>query len=436
MKYILLWFLFACLVSCSSKLIDSPKPGRGSAKFSRYVAVGGTETSGFADGALYLTGQKNSYPAMLAQQFSLAGSTGISFTQPLMANNNGAAIFNNQLVPKLMLGYYHYACGNDSMFIPIRSKVVADGSLLLPASSPPFNNLGMPGLRADDLNDANLSLRNIYSLRMKGDSAINTLDIIRSNPPTFFTLWIGTQDILDYALAGGDAARIPSAASFETALNLALDALTTDSAAGGVIANIPDITEFPYFNALALNGLPLDTNLANGLNAVYIGRGFNFHVGSNPFVIADAADPNGSRLLKPDEKVLLSVPLDSIKCNLLGSFHPMPTNYVLNTAEVQRIQQAVADYNQVIATVAAARKIPLVDLNAMYHSLAAGGIQVNGMLFTNALVTGYFFSLDGLNPSYRGNAMIANEMIKKINSSYRATIPTLDPTIYTGPLFP
>jgi hypothetical protein len=44
-------------------------------------------TSGYRDGALYIDGQNESYPSMIAQQMKLAG--GGDFKQPLMADNNG-----------------------------------------------------------------------------------------------------------------------------------------------------------------------------------------------------------------------------------------------------------------------------------------------------------------------------------------------------------
>ena len=74
----------------------------GSANFSNFVAVGNSLTAGFADNALYITGQQNSYPNILAGQFEFAG--GGDFTQPLMSDNlgglllNGTQITDNRLV--------------------------------------------------------------------------------------------------------------------------------------------------------------------------------------------------------------------------------------------------------------------------------------------------------------------------------------------------
>jgi len=65
----------------------------GTADFSNFVAIGNSLTAGFADNSLYITGQENSYPNILADQFSLVG--GGTFTQPLMADNTGGALLEN-----------------------------------------------------------------------------------------------------------------------------------------------------------------------------------------------------------------------------------------------------------------------------------------------------------------------------------------------------
>ena len=53
----------------------------GAVDFTTYVAVGNSLTAGFSDGGLYLEGQQNSYPNLLAQQFKFVG--GGDFAQPL-----------------------------------------------------------------------------------------------------------------------------------------------------------------------------------------------------------------------------------------------------------------------------------------------------------------------------------------------------------------
>ena len=72
------------IVGCGTEISGSfdDEADAGSADFTTFVALGDSLTAGYADGALYRDGQLESLPAILAQQFALAG--GGAFTQPLM----------------------------------------------------------------------------------------------------------------------------------------------------------------------------------------------------------------------------------------------------------------------------------------------------------------------------------------------------------------
>ena len=89
-------------VSCSDDdvvvdQIPDPDPivyTSGTANFSNYVAVGNSITAGYSDAALFIDGQTNSYPNMLAENFALAG--GGDFNIPFMADNLGGATLGGQ----------------------------------------------------------------------------------------------------------------------------------------------------------------------------------------------------------------------------------------------------------------------------------------------------------------------------------------------------
>jgi hypothetical protein len=51
-------------------------------------------------------------------------------------------------------------------------------------------------------------------------------------------------------------------------------------------------------------------------------------------------------------------------------------------------------------------------------------------------VSGGAYSLDGLNLTPRGNALLANEFIKAINRTYKSSIPEIIATKYSGVIFP
>jgi hypothetical protein len=53
-------------------------------------------------------------------------------------------------------------------------------------------------------------------------------------------------------------------------------------------------------------------------------------IGSNPFMIEDpAANDFGVRQILEGELLLLSVPLDSVKCNQMGVLFPLRTEFIL-----------------------------------------------------------------------------------------------------------
>ena len=81
-------------VSCNTEFdtdVKDVKVTNGTADFTKYVALGNSLTSGYRDGALYLDGQNESYPSMIAQQMKLAGGAA-NFNQPLMDDNNGGLL--------------------------------------------------------------------------------------------------------------------------------------------------------------------------------------------------------------------------------------------------------------------------------------------------------------------------------------------------------
>ncbi len=84
-------FLSACDPNFNSSVGDTSSYSAGDADFSRYVAVGDSLTAGYADSALYRSGQENSFPNILANQFKAVG--GGVFNQPLMNDNLGGLVF-------------------------------------------------------------------------------------------------------------------------------------------------------------------------------------------------------------------------------------------------------------------------------------------------------------------------------------------------------
>ena len=437
MKKVYIIGLMACLAASCKPNIEPSKPDKGKADFTRYVAVGNSLTSGFSDGALYKSGQENSYPSMLAEQFKLVG--GGSFKQPLLPGEYG------YVSARLILTVRKGQCDTVASLSPVPYPGALDSatSSVSIASDGPYNNMGVPGIRCIDFLFRGYGMFNPYAKRFYVDpSGSRPADEAAVLHPTFFTLWIGSNDVLGYATGGGDEAAktdptavISNVDVFNAAYDTTLSNLRRNGSQG-VLINIPDITAIPYFTTIPINGLVLDKNTANLLNNAYNGvPNIRFEPGNNNFLIEDVTVPAKFRHIKSGEYLCLSLPLDSVKCAGWGSKKPIPGKYVLTTDEVAKIKTATGYYNNIIYLMARRENIGFVDMHSYLQTLQSG-LVFNGITFTAGFVTGGAFSLDGVHLTPRGYALVANRIIEVINEKYGATIPAVDVSKRRGVLFP
>ena len=74
-----------------------------------------------------------------------------------------------------------------------------------------------------------------------------------------------------------------------------------------------------------------------------------------------------------------------------------------------------------------------MDINSIFKEFAQSGALINGAGLDATLYPPFgAFSLDGIHPNARGYAYIANLFIGKINESYGANIPEVNPNNYPG----
>jgi lysophospholipase L1-like esterase len=220
-------------------------------------------------------------------------------------------------------------------------------------------------------------------------------------------------------------------AGFDGSIDVIVNTLTANGAKG-VVANIPHLSLLPYFTTIPYNGLALDQATAAALTANYAQAGLTFQEGYNRFVIEDAGR---IRQVQQGEYVLLTTPMDSIKCKGWGSLVPIPHQYVLTADEVEQVTDAISNYNNKLKSVADEKGLAFVDVNAFLTKVKSG-IVFNGVAVNTSYVTGGSFSLDGLHFTPLGNALMANEVIKAINSKFGSTIPQVNTGNYKGVSFP
>jgi hypothetical protein len=514
-KYIFLALALVLFTRCNdpedvdlNPIIEEVLPDltAGSADFSNYVALGNSLTAGFTDGALFRAGQQFSLPNLLAQKMATVG--GGDFVQPLTSDNLGGLAAGGGRIqgPRLVFG--------GSGPVPLESvvgPVTVGTDIVLNNPTGPFNNLGVPGAKSfhllapgyGNLGNVALGLANPYFVRMTGSTPnASVLELAVGQAPTFFSLWIGNNDVLGYATTGGDGTNPITPVNgapgvgFDGSYGALVQTLTAGGAQG-VVANIPDVTSIPHFTTVPHNPLsptnpsfgpliPTLNGIFGQLNQVFAFLGVpersiefsttaaseviihdetltnlsaqiagvlnaspTFPAFVQSFGLPAQAAPLVANLLGttygqvreataddlfvlPSSAVIGTVNTQSVGAlmaqglsqELAGQFSvegitlPLADKWVLLPSEQEEIAAATTAFNAIIANVASAAGLALVDANSLLTQLANGGITSGDFTLTANLVVGSAFSLDGIHPTARGYALLANEFMKAIDATY------------------
>ncbi|MEX0660991.1 MAG: SGNH/GDSL hydrolase family protein [Balneolaceae bacterium] len=302
------------LVSSESERNPIPdtevEASQGNADFTNYVAIGNSLTAGFMDGALYDNSQRFSLAAQLSAQFEFTGAPA-TFNQPDINSTNGFnTTANTGEAP--ILGRFKLDTN-----IPGPSPTL-NGDPIQPyeGDAASLNNFGVPGIQVGqlltpDTGTPETAAFNPFYARFASSPGSSTIlgDAI-STEPTFFTLWIGSNDLLGYALSGAtNSAILTSQADFQERFGTVVNTLMENTQAKGVVANIPTLIAVPYFRAVPYNAVELDNpaeiaGLNQGLSSVndaldaivaFLGhdaedaerRKISYESGNNPILIVD-----------------------------------------------------------------------------------------------------------------------------------------------------
>jgi len=403
-------------------------PSRGSADFSRYIAVGNSLTAGYADGGLYLEGQQNSYPEMLAGQMKTVG--GGDFFTPFFtqAQANGSGYLKltsftatgNPVITTETSNLAIRAQVTDPTFGPLTYYTKYTGDI---------NNYGVPGIKLLQITTQEYGNLNGYFERLLPNTPPSNrtayLDFVTAKPFTFFSMWLGNNDILLYATTGG-AGDVPTPkATFSALYNAAVGKLT-GTGAKGVVATIPDVLSTPHFNTVTLPVLLATVRAtAPSVNALYIRTGAG---------TTRAATAQDRFVLPLGSAGVIGVPTGGVPYGL-SPLNPIESKWVLDPEEIAVVNDYVSAYNATIKSVAAAKGLAVVDAYELLKEYSAGK-TVNGATVSAAFVTGNLFSLDGIHLTPMGYAIVANAFIKAINTQYSSSIPIVDITKYRGVKFP
>ncbi|MCP4414185.1 MAG: hypothetical protein GY808_16640, partial [Gammaproteobacteria bacterium] len=419
----------------------------------KLVTVGNSLTAGIQSSGLVQDFQEHSYPYLIAQQMGQAAN----FQQPIIASPGIGS-------PS---GY------GPQQYDPSTGAITQDALTVNPLTlltnallSRPYDNLGIPGA---DLNDALNSYTSADNgnaffdmvLRNPNFGNLNQIDQALGLGPTLLILWLGNNDVLGAALAGGDSTQITSQADFESRLTAILNYIRVDQGydKGLVMANIPNVNDIPYINtvdrtfhnspALGIiatdipvvfdqtfspvqfdtsNGglwIPLLTTETNVVHITLPGLlAYQTGVG-----VPDSAALVAMGLPSPNASALVA---GMIAAGLNPTGTPLDGSMTITQTEDDAIAAAIAGFNLFIAGVAGPYSIEVMDANTKLAELNLTGVDGYTGHYVLLNPAGTAFSLDGVHPNNAGYAIIANEFINTINSGFNQSIPLLTTSDYGG----
>ena len=404
----------------------------GKADFSKFIAIGDSQTAGVANDGLYNDGISASFPSVMATQMKALG--GKDFAQPLFpaGQQNGSGF--------LQLNGYTNGLAN---IIRITTNTAIAGTVTVSGKTVTLytkytgalNNLGVSGIKLADLNNPKLGNTNGYFERLLSASAPNNtttyFDFISSKSYSFFSCWLGNNDVLSFATSGGASDTLTSHGTFNTLYTSLITKLTT-AGQKGVVATIPDVSAIPYFTTVTVDSVNrLVKSVSPTAQGIYISAANTSSIGAT----------YSTRLATKNDLIILSFDVTLIGKQVatnagtlpygLTPLTPIDNKYVLDKNEMALVQSYVADYNSIIKSIAASKGLAIFDAYSFFNNVKSG-ITVNGVKVDASFLNGGLFSLDGVHLTPRGYAFLANQFDTAINAKYGSALLAVDISKYAA----
>jgi lysophospholipase L1-like esterase len=435
--------LVAVLGGCTDPAPSGPRASNlGTAKVTKYVAIGNSLTAGYQSNALYASAQAYSYPNLIAQQLVAAGAPLGSFEQPLYSDPGTPDPVT------LKAARYEIVSLAGPVIGP---KGLTPGAPLNSTLARPYDNLGIPGIViASFLDTTNVAKAALAPLVLRygpgspfPKSVYGHVAMLAANPatkPDLVTFWLGNNDVLGFATSGGASPSAPTpAATFAFLYDQALTALRILLPDAKIlVATIPDVRVIPFFTTM--NGKIAPSLAANHVALAYqkhgetgVATGSTMLNQPGDVMVCLTGSPYAPLLGRPTgqwyrDKRYPALPpgIDTTKPFGFDPRNPWPDALVLDVAEQTTAGDAVNAFNTTITTVGTARGAAVVNINGFFNGIKANGITVAGEHFTADYVSGGLFSLDGVHPSSKGAAIVANEFIRMMNTTFSMNISNCD----------
>jgi hypothetical protein len=410
---------------------------RGSADFTRFVALGDSYGAGFQSNSLNANHQQFSWPAIIAKQVGLRlctpadTATSVCFAQPLVSFPGiDKELLLQAIAPAPVIAAPAGPLGQPLMLTFAR----------------PYNNLSVPGATVGALltvtgaegpsvGEPTVVTFGRFILRGLGTEVQQAV----AQHPTFIAMWIGGNDYLS-TIFSGDPSSLTPVGDFKTRYEKVLDDLIAGAPnAGMVVGNLPTGV-VPYLRLIP----PFLVDPSTG-QPVLVGGQRVF------FVVRTGTDANDQPIIEPIAPTTL-IPLHT-RTKLAQGYglpaffknippfsqlphvgEPLLTTDVITAEEYATVVARVAQYNQIINAAASSRQIPVADVAGLFDRVfSATGEHLGPITVTSAPVSGGFFNLDFFHLTDLGYLLMGNEFIKAINTGYDTQIPLASITqLYTN----
>jgi lysophospholipase L1-like esterase len=387
--------------------------------FRKYVALGDSLTAAVEGNCLVGRHQQRSYPKVVAEKLGIS-----DFQQPLLSElpltTPGSGVCLGAVV-----------AGGTITVGPVSNQGLPQNATL----ARPYDNLGIPGANATDLvdlrvanpsgNTANRSaafvLRNFPGGPFEGRSALDEANILA---PDLVTVWAGNNDVLGAALSAAavDGVTLTPVSVFEAKYMQLMTGLRMTGRTV-VALNIPDVSALAFTRTIppvVVNPATRQPVIVGGQMVPLLGPRTTASCPTAPCPL-----PAGT-LVTLGASSLLALGV-GIPTSLGGTGAPLPDGsfsppatlnqgVLLYPDEVALIRERGNALNASIAAISAANGATVLDIHALFDDMVAHGYEVGGgITLTTSFLTGGIFSADGFHASTIGYAIVATEILKRLN---------------------
>jgi hypothetical protein len=214
--------------------------------------------------------------------------------------------------------------------------------------------------------------------------------------PTVALVELGFYEALTAAVAGNPAL-MPDPTAFGTTYSTVVAGLRSTQAQV-IVTTIPNPLDTGYFNSVQSASSIVFTS-PFVLTAGY-------HLGAQDYITRNGLLTIGYQFLN-------------------RAIAPLPAGSTLSAATATAITNAVNALNAQIVTAAKNNGAFVYDLNAFMHKIKVSGAAAGTSTVTGDYLGG-FYSLDAIYPGATGHALIANDILTFINSTYHRSFPLVN----------